>query len=350
MHVFIHSSVHSGEQVNLTTSSSSSIRPVLTQLPPPPPRPVKRSFGSQPAAWAAVSQQDRAGWPSSSSSSSSRVSFSFSDSSGYMSAPSSLSLPLSQPAPSSSSSSSVLPPLHPLSEIPVISAPKLVPIFKNKCPSRHVNVALLRHQKQLIGGVEERGRVALPTFGKTSLAAASASSSSCVSFLSAASLPVPPARIVPRFSRRPKPAVSPAPQTAGTPKVKHVPTLSPASKPAIILTAKPEPKLKSSLKTNGKFSRDSAGPVQPAAAAAEPPPPSSEASNSTKRVMFESKPKKSRSAIRDVDVEQMARSYQLSKLNSATLLAWLKGRGVRLSAKHRKEELMLKVMSCLAES
>ena len=43
-------------------------------------------------------------------------------------------------------------------------------------------------------------------------------------------------------------------------------------------------------------------------------------------------------------------SVQLSQLSSATLLSWLKGRGVVVSAKHRKEELMLKVMGCLAEA
>lgn len=41
---------------------------------------------------------------------------------------------------------------------------------------------------------------------------------------------------------------------------------------------------------------------------------------------------------------------QLSKLNSATLLLWLKARGVNVNAKHRKEELMMKVRSCLAEA
>lgn len=41
---------------------------------------------------------------------------------------------------------------------------------------------------------------------------------------------------------------------------------------------------------------------------------------------------------------------QWSKLNSETLLLWLKARGVNVGAKHRKEELMMKVMSCLAEA
>ncbi len=302
----------SGEQVNLTTSSST--RPVLTQLPaPPPPRPVKPSFGSQPPAWAPLSQQDGAqgplangcgftsrltqsqgcrgdrDWPSSSSSSS--------------------SLPLFQPASSLTSSSfsisfssSVLSPLPPPSQTPVIPAPKLVPIFKNKCPSRHVNVALLRVQKQreqLSGGGEERGRVTLPAFRKKTPAAASSSfSSSSVSSLSAASLPIPPPPTVPRFNRRPKPHLSStAPQPAGHPKVKHLPSLSPASKskPGLIPAPKLEIKFKSrsSPKTNVKAKSESKTAAnssckvqeeatkQASAAAPEPPrpPTSSDISN-----------------------------------------------------------------------
>ncbi|XP_037613582.1 uncharacterized protein C18orf63 isoform X2 [Sebastes umbrosus] len=380
--------VSSGEQINLTTSSS--IRPVLTQLPPP--RPVKLSFGSQPPSWAPLSQQDRAqrllgngcgfrssltqsqgcrgdgDWPSSSSS--------FSDSSGSaLSLSSSSSLLLFQPAsslPSSSSSSFVLPPHPPPTQTPT---PKLVPIFKNKSPSHHINVALLRlqkHREQLIRREEERGRVTLPAFRRKT---PTTSSSSSVSSLSAASFPNPPPLIVPRFIRRPKPHGGTAPQPAGHPRLKHIPSLSPASKskPGLILAPKPEikPKPKSSLKTNEKSSSESNAAANssckvkeratkhPSAAPPQPPPPpssdisnkdTSSSSSSSRRIVFESKPKKHRSAIRDVDVEQVARSNQLSKLKSATLLAWLRGRGVLVSAKHKKEELMLKVMGCLAEA
>lgn len=258
----------SGEQVNLTTSSSST-RLVLTQCPPP--RPVMPPFGSQPPAWAPLSQQDVAqgllgngcGFNSSlkqrqgcgggedrpSSSSSSRVSFSFSNSLGYQSAPSlcSSSLPLFQPASSltsfSISSSSVLSPLPPPSQAPVAPAPKLVPIFRNKCPSRHVNVALLRLQKQkeqLSGGGEETGRVTLPVFRKKTPTTTSSSSSVCS--LSAATLPIPPPPTIPRFNRHPKP-----PQPTGHPNVKHIPSLSPPSKsrPGIIPAPKLEIKFKS---------------------------------------------------------------------------------------------------------
>ncbi|XP_044032109.1 mucin-5AC isoform X3 [Siniperca chuatsi] len=393
--------VLSGEQINLTTSSS--MRPVLTQLPappPPPPRPVKPPFGSQPPAWAPLSQQDGAqgplgngcgfggrltqsqgcrgdgAWPSSSSSSS-RVSFS--DSSGYQSASSvsssSSSLPLFQPASSLTSSSSssstlssssVLSPLPPPSQTPVIPAPKLVPIFKNKCPSRHVNVALLRVQKQreqLGGAGEERRRVTLPAFKKKTPATASSSYSlSSVSSLSAASLPIPPLPTIPRFNRRPRSHSGTTPQPTGHPKLKHLLSLSPASKskPGLILTPKPEVKPKSSLKTNVRTSCESNTAANSSRKAAPPEPPrpltSSDVSykdtstSSRGGVAFETKPKKSRSAIQDVDVEKMARSNQLSKLNSATLLSWLRGRGALVSAKHKKQELMLKVMACLAEA
>ncbi|GLD61456.1 uncharacterized protein AKAME5_001326400 [Lates japonicus] len=137
--------VLSGEQVNLTITSS--VRPVLSQLPaPPPPQPVRPLLGSQPPAWTPLSQQDGAqgllgnGYECGSS-----------QSQGYQSAPSL----------TSSSSSSVLPPPPPPSQTSMNPAPKLVPIFKNKHPSRHINVALLRVQKQreqLRGGGEERRR------------------------------------------------------------------------------------------------------------------------------------------------------------------------------------------------
>ncbi|XP_029284106.1 uncharacterized protein C18orf63 homolog [Cottoperca gobio] len=334
--------VLSGERVNLTTSSS--MRPVLTQLPPP--RPVKPRFGSQPPAWAPLSQQDgaqgllgngcgfRDRGDADGPSSSPRVSSSFPSAS-------SSSRPLFQPA--SSLTSSVLPPLPPPSRTLAISAPKLIPIFRNKCPSRHVNVALLRLQKQmeqLCGGGEERRRVTLPAFSKKT-------SSHSSSSLSAASLPVP------RFNRRPS---SPAPQPAGHPKLKHIPSLSPASKskPGLIRPPKPEIKPTSSPKTNVKSSsKSSSCKVQEKAAkppSAAPAPPPRTSSDSRGGVVFESKQKKLRRATRDVDVEQMARSNQLSKLNSATLLSWLRGRGALVSTKHRKEELMLKVMGCLAEA
>ncbi|GLD61457.1 uncharacterized protein AKAME5_001326500 [Lates japonicus] len=62
---------------------------------------------------------------------------------------------------------------------------------------------------------------------------------------------------------------------------------------------------------------------QPSAAPPEPPQPltSCDASNSSREgIVFESKPKKSRSVIRDVDVEKMARSNQVRTHNELHLL------------------------------
>lgn len=43
-------------------------------------------------------------------------------------------------------------------------------------------------------------------------------------------------------------------------------------------------------------------------------------------------------------------SLQPSELNSVTLVAWLRGRGALVGANHQKEELMPKVVGCLAEA
>ncbi len=310
------------EQVNLT--SSSSIRPVLIQLPaPPPPRPLKPSLGSLPPAWPPLSQRDdtqglvgngcvfggnvtqsqecrRDGdWPSSSSSSC--VSFSFPDSSEKesQSAPSlssSTSPPLLQPTSSLSSfssnsfPSSVLSPLPPPSQTTLIPPYKLVPIFKSKCPSQQVDVTLLqvhKQKEQLSRGGEERGRVTLPAFKKNT--------STASPFSSSASLPIPPLLTFPRVSRHPEPRSSAAPPPTVHPKVRHLSSLSPASRfrPGLI----PAPKLqikfksKSSHKTNMKSSSESSAAAnvkvpkkvikQPSAAPPAPPQPltSSDTSN-----------------------------------------------------------------------
>ncbi|KAG5851087.1 hypothetical protein ANANG_G00089290 [Anguilla anguilla] len=64
---------------------------------------------------------------------------------------------------------------------------------------------------------------------------------------------------------------------------------------------------------------------------------------------FQSKPKKAKVSVAEVDVEHYARSHQLSKINAATLQAWLRGRGVPVRSKDKKEELVAKVMHCLSE-
>ncbi|XP_039982980.1 uncharacterized protein C18orf63-like isoform X10 [Xiphias gladius] len=386
-------SLNTAASVRVLTTLSS-VRPVLTQLPAPPPlRPKRSSFGSQPSVRTPLSQQAGApgllgdgygfggsltqsqgcrgdgDWPSSSSSSSAHVSFSFSDSSGYQSAPSLSSssfLPLFQQASSLTSSSSLFTPPSPQCQTSMNPALRPVPVFKNRHPSRHLNVALLRVQKQrehLSGGGEERRRVTLPAFGKNRPATAPPSASF-------APPPILPPPTIPRFSRRPKPHSSTTPQPSAHPKIKLIPGLGPASKtkPRLILTPKPGMKLKSrsshktgsgsSTVANSSHKLQEKATKQPSAAPPEPPQPltSSDMSNkdtsdsSRGGVVFQSKPKKSRAAIQDVDVEKMARKDQPSELNSVTLVAWLRGRGALVGANHQKEELMPKVVGCLAEA
>ncbi|XP_063340173.1 uncharacterized protein C18orf63-like [Pelmatolapia mariae] len=377
--------VLNGLEINLTTSCS--IRPVLTQLPPPPPP----SQPLQPSAWTPLSQQEGAqellekgrgfrgrltqsqgcgggrDWPSSSSISSSHAAFSSSDSSDQESQPSCSSSSSSfllhfQPASSLSSSSSTscssLPVFQPassfssshsssstpLSEAVLNPSPKLVPVFKR--PSHRVTISLLRpqNQKQLGAAVEGSERVTVPSFRKKIPATASS--------LSAASLPVLPLPIIPHFSRHPKFHSGTAAAHPPPAHIKRISSLSPVTKfkPRIIIPPKPE--IKTGSKTVLKVSSES----DAVTGCRDETQTSSETSNnetskhSTKRVSFDLKAKKSRAAVGDVDVENMVKTNQLSKLNSATLLLWLKARGVNVNAKHRKEELMMKVMSCLAEA
>ncbi|KAK2869749.1 hypothetical protein Q8A67_024141 [Cirrhinus molitorella] len=62
---------------------------------------------------------------------------------------------------------------------------------------------------------------------------------------------------------------------------------------------------------------------------------------------FETKPKRLKLNVQDVEV--YATSNQLSKLSSVTLQAWLKSRGINVRSKDKKEELVSKVMKCLSE-
>lgn len=63
---------------------------------------------------------------------------------------------------------------------------------------------------------------------------------------------------------------------------------------------------------------------------------------------FESQPKRLKPSVLDVD--EYAKSNQLSKVNSVTLQAWLKSRGVSVCSKVKKEQLVSKVMQCLSET
>ncbi|KAM8823306.1 uncharacterized protein C18orf63 homolog isoform 1-T2 [Spinachia spinachia] len=257
----------------------------------------------------------------------------------------------SPPSSSSSFSSSFLVPPPPPK---MMSSTQLVPIFRNKCPSRHVNVALLRLQKQRgqpIGQGEERGRVTLPAVPGTN-----ATSSSWVQSRT------PPAVSVAAYFNRPaKPP----------PGLRRIGSLSPASRPrpGFLLAPKaeiPRPRSRSTATPPSDISNrhPSAAPpsdfcfkrpwsappsdiVKHSSAAAPSDAPIKDSSFSIRR-RVESKQKNPRSETRDV--EQMARSNQLSRLSCASLLLWLKGRGVTVKSKDKKGELMLKVMGCLAEA
>uniref|UniRef100_A0A8D3D5H1 Si:ch211-152c8.2 n=1 Tax=Scophthalmus maximus TaxID=52904 RepID=A0A8D3D5H1_SCOMX len=386
---------------SLNSAASAQVLSDDEQLPapPPPPRPVRPSRGSQPPAWTPLSQQVEAqgllgnggrfgsrltqsqgcrgvrAWPSSSSSSS-HVSISFPDPSDQQSAPS-LSSSFSSSSfvrhfqsASSLTSSSVLPPPPPPppTQTSMNAAPRLVPIFKNKQPSRHVNVALLRVQRT--EEEEGRRRLTLPPSRKNRPTSSPLPLPDSSSSSSLASLPIPPPPIIPRFNCRRGPHSGATPTRPARPKIRRMSSLSPASKsgPGLLLLLAPNTEMKHGRAKSGSKTHVKLGTVsesvtdsgrklqekateQPSAALPEtpppPPPPTSCDKDTTSTsggagVVFECKPKKSRVAVRDVDVEKMARSNQLFRVNSATLLVWLRGRGVSVSGKHKKDELMLK--------
>ncbi|MED6287789.1 hypothetical protein CHARACLAT_019809 [Characodon lateralis] len=370
--------VLSRDQINLTHSIST--RPILSQLPAPPLSQPLSSFSSRlEPPWIPLSQQGGAeellgkkswntvrqsgeDWSSSSHSSNSQnlyqLHHSRSGSSFYQHFQPASSLPV--------------PPPHALPS-PVPVSPKLVPIFRNKAPSHRINVALLRaqNQEQLRGRREDKPRITLPvTVGsKTAVPAASSS-------FSAVSLPLPP-RIVPRFNHCPKNLSSSISQPSGRPKVTHISSLSPISrvKPVVIIPSKSKTRFskapekvgperiaepwKTPDRTAGSESIVPKSIIKTSREAETNRPPLTSGTISTKdtsisrknKVVFElkeEKPQKPKASVQDV--EKMARSNQWSKLSSTTLLLWLKQRGVQVAAKHSKEELMVKVMSCLAEA
>uniref|UniRef100_A0A8C6LPU2 Si:ch211-152c8.2 n=1 Tax=Nothobranchius furzeri TaxID=105023 RepID=A0A8C6LPU2_NOTFU len=305
--------VLNSEQINLV--SSIFIRPILTQLPAPPPlpQPPSTSSDSQPSSRTPLLLQKNSE-NLLRSSQTDLFSSSFSTSSPF------------QPA----SSLSVPPP----SQIPPIPPP-MVPIFRNKNPSHHINVARLRVLNQEQQGRRrqgERGRITLPVFGRESPSSSSA-----------ASRPLPPP-IIPRFSRpNPSRSTSGGPQ----PRITYVSSLSPVSKvkPDIIAPPKLEirPKTKPTRKVDPGGNTETGSSLPLAADASNEDPFIS----SKKK---EHKSRKPRAVVQDVDIERLAQNRQLWKVNSASLLLFLRRRGVPVGAKERKEELMMKVMSCLVEA
>ncbi|KAM4605971.1 uncharacterized protein C18orf63 homolog [Polymixia lowei] len=161
--------------------------------------------------------------------------------------------------------------------------------------------------------------------------------------------PKPSASFSPRPNPNPKPSASFSPRLNPKPSASFSPRPNP--KPSASFSPRPNPKPSpTSSQTLGFISWGvSLPPPQPPPQPPRPLVPSDVPSNRGGD-RFESKPKRTRSAMQDLDVERMAKTNQLSKVNSATLLAWLRGRGVVIRSKHRKEELMLKVMGSLAEA
>ncbi|XP_014869384.1 PREDICTED: uncharacterized protein C18orf63 homolog isoform X2 [Poecilia mexicana] len=331
--------VLSSDQINLTT------RPVLSQ-PAPSSRP-------DPPTWVPLSQQGGA-LPGSRSGNSmwhrpEDRSPSARPSSSQNQQQSDHSLFISsffqhfQPASS-------LPPLPQPSPFPVNPPPKLVPIFRNNDPTRRLSVALLRVQKQQSGGMEDKRRLTLPLPVGSQTTPSSSSSSA-----------PPPPLIVPRFARRPKSRSAAVPQPSGQSRVTRISSLSPVFKAraAIIIPpsrtsgpVRPERVadcFKAARPKNIMKPSREAGPE--GSTEPEPAPPQREtAASSRKTVAFQLKEKPNKSRVSVEDVEKMARSHQWSVLSSRSLLLWLRNRGIPVSSKLRKEELMMKVMSCLAEA
>ncbi|KAG7524457.1 hypothetical protein JOB18_012154 [Solea senegalensis] len=145
------------------------------------------------------------------------------------------------------------------------------------------------------------------------------------------------------------PTPPPPPPPSAHPTVKTLSSLSP--KPGLVLTPEMEMKLKSmsSSKPSVKFSSDSSRKqTKQEAPETKPPRPPTSSDIANRDTPLSSRVvKKNRAAAAARDVEKMARNNQLSKLKTLTLLTWLKGRGVVVSAKHKKEELMLKTEKTL---
>ncbi|KAM9416483.1 uncharacterized protein C18orf63 homolog isoform 5-T7 [Salvelinus alpinus] len=301
--------VASGKPVNLTTKSAS--RPVLSQLHAPCP--LKPSFGGAPGAQTLSQPVGQSG--SSSYLSTGRTQ-------GVHPTPPQSYTP-GRGLPSSSLYPSAAPPqptTHPQHNQAPPTGPKMVPIFKNKALPRHVNVTQLLAEKQQRRAEEQRQT---PVSGQKR---------ACPAFSSFSSSSVPLSLLSSSTSskwteeaRRPTPA--------------SMPHLTPCPRPEAV-----------SPHSSQVHASESAFRVRDEIASGPPHLLPSGLLGNRGGDWFESKPKKPKSAVQDVDVEKHARSNQLSKINVTTLQAWLKSRGVVVRSKERKEELVSKVMRCLSES
>nr|XP_046212227.1 uncharacterized protein C18orf63-like isoform X1 [Oncorhynchus gorbuscha] len=303
--------VASGKPVNLTTKSAS--RPVLSQLHASCP--LKPSFGGAPGAQTFSQPVGQSG--SSSYLSTGRTQ-------GVHPTPTQSYTP-GRGLPSSSLYRSAAPPqptTHPQHSQAPPTGPKMVPIFKNKALPRHVNVTKLLAEKQQKRAEEQRQtpvsgqKRACPAFFSSSF-----SSSSVPLFLHSSSTSSKCTEEARRPTSATMPHLTPFPRPEGvSPHSSQVHASERAFRVRDEIASGPPHLLPSGLLGNrgGDW--------------------------------FESKPKKPKSAVQDVDVEKHARSNQLSKINVTTLQAWLKSRGVVVRSKERKEELVSKVMRCLSES
>ncbi|KAI4880138.1 hypothetical protein NFI96_020832 [Prochilodus magdalenae] len=205
-------------------------------------------------------------------------------------------LPSSHTSLSPISSSSCLSSIRPFSTQtqPVPQAPKLVPIFKNKSISRHVNITKILAEKQQKQADAQSQEMSGPSF--------TASSSSVTTTIT----------LIP---------------SCGRPPLQRV-TL---------------PLCKNRKREHGVTVP---GPQKPAS---KTQPPLPEVPSNRGGVVFESRPKRPRVIIQEADVVKYAKINQLDKINVATLQAWLRGHGVTVRSKDKKEELVSRVMQCLCE-
>ncbi|XP_024910303.1 uncharacterized protein C18orf63 homolog isoform X3 [Cynoglossus semilaevis] len=288
------------------------------------------------------------------------------------------SLPVSRPVSSPTfPCTSVLPRVPPFN-----TTSKPVSISKTKQPSQHINPALLHAQKKNEqqqkggGGGQERTRITFPTirintspFCPSSSLTAAPALSSCSSVLPRPPLPPP---FVPRFKRCLKvsgrssssSAVLPPPPagfhpTPPVPRIKHSINLNPTCMTKSNLLTSPVVEIK--RKTTESCSSTTVGKKkkgvsdssckQTTTVTTQPPAEPTELLPLTvteSDVSIKGRPatssgvKNSRGKMQNVDVEEMARNNQLSKVNSSTLLVWLKQRGVLVGTRPKKEELTLK--------
>ncbi|CAL8399246.1 unnamed protein product [Arctogadus glacialis] len=346
-----------GKPVNLATRSA--LHPVLTQLPTPAAPAVQPSFGLQLPGRSPVSLQPGGG---SLGGRREDVCVGVEHEEGvYRSngTPTQRQALVQGRANTFSASATTA-----SSQSPSPSAPplKLVPVFRNRVLTRHVDVTQLLAQEQenqRRGGAAEGGRATLATYTNKRAAPATSSpspsdlclaSSSSSSSLHSSSFVwsqrphnpiVPPPHSLPSFTHRSKS------REVNTHRLTHdrPPEANPTSAP--VPNKQPNPKMNPSA---SKMAAVKSGcetqplTLKPPAHVVQFDVPSDKGGES-----FESMPKRPKPKIQEVDVEWMAKNNQLSKVNSATLLAWLRGRGVAVRVKDKKTELMLRVMGCLGD-